>query len=52
MFKNFKTITIQDGYFPENIENIIYDFEQWCESVISRTIDKLKIENINNFSMY
>ena len=29
----------KDGYFPENIENIINDFEDWCESAISGTID-------------
>ena len=35
----------KDGYFPENIENIINDFEDWCESAILGTIDLLKIEN-------
>tara|TARA_Y100000813_G_C24012082_1_gene280999 strand:- start:117 stop:320 length:204 start_codon:yes stop_codon:yes gene_type:complete len=35
----------KDGYFPENIENIINDFEEWCESAILGTIDLLKIEN-------
>ena len=29
----------KDGYFPENIENIINDFEEWCESAILGTID-------------
>lgn len=35
----------KNGYFPENIENIINDFEEWCESAILGTIDLLKIEN-------
>ena len=35
----------KDGYFPENIENIINDFEKWCKSAILGTIDLLKIEN-------